>query len=141
LYSEGTSDEHDDAPSGQIHAKTTPHDWHRDYSAVDCIWVLWLECLDAPIHYHRSLEAKDSGRGVQLAGFLGSKGEYNADGKFTFLLQDSGGQKIPVIELTQAIEFRTGSEHRGDWGITMSKQAISWLKVCWSSVHRNIKSN
>ncbi len=42
-------------------------------------------------------EAKDSGRGVQLAGFLGSKGEYNADGKFTFLLQDSSGQKIPVI--------------------------------------------
>ncbi len=42
-------------------------------------------------------EAKDSGRGVQLAGFLGNKGEYNADGKFTFLLQDSRGQKIPVI--------------------------------------------
>jgi cytochrome c-type biogenesis protein CcmE len=42
-------------------------------------------------------EAKDSGRGVQLAGFLGSTGEYNAEGKFTFLLQDSSGQKIPVI--------------------------------------------
>ena len=42
-------------------------------------------------------EAKDSGRGVQLAGFLGSTGEYNAEGKFTFLLQDSSGQKISVI--------------------------------------------
>jgi cytochrome c-type biogenesis protein CcmE len=42
-------------------------------------------------------EAKDSGRGVQLAGFLGSTGEYNDEGKFTFLLQDSSGQKISVI--------------------------------------------
>ena len=42
-------------------------------------------------------EAKDSGRGVQLAGFLGSTGEYNDEGKFTFLLQDSSGQKILVI--------------------------------------------
>lgn len=42
-------------------------------------------------------EAKDSGRGVQLAGFLGSTGEYTPEGKFTFLLQDSSGQKIPVV--------------------------------------------
>lgn len=42
-------------------------------------------------------EAKSSNRGVQLAGFLGSKGEYNAAGKFTFLLQDSAGNKITVV--------------------------------------------
>ncbi len=42
-------------------------------------------------------EATASSRGVQLAGFLGSTGEYNAEGKFTFLLQDSTGAKIPVI--------------------------------------------
>lgn len=42
-------------------------------------------------------EAKTSSRGVQLAGFLGSKGEYNADGKFTFLLQDSTGNKVTVV--------------------------------------------
>jgi cytochrome c-type biogenesis protein CcmE len=31
-------------------------------------------------------EAKTTSRGVQLAGFLGSKGEYNDAGQFTFLL-------------------------------------------------------
>ena len=42
-------------------------------------------------------EATNSAQGVQLAGFLGSKGEYNEAGKFTFLLQDSTGKKIKVI--------------------------------------------
>ena len=42
-------------------------------------------------------EATTSAQGVQLAGFLGSKGEYNEAGKFTFLLQDSTGKKIKVI--------------------------------------------
>lgn len=42
-------------------------------------------------------EAKTSNRGVQLAGFLGNKGAYNADGKFTFLLQDSAGNKVTVV--------------------------------------------
>ncbi len=42
-------------------------------------------------------EATTSAQGVQLAGFLGSKGEYNEVGKFTFLLQDSTGKKIKVI--------------------------------------------
>lgn len=42
-------------------------------------------------------EATNSAQGVQLAGFLGSTGEYNAAGKFTFLLQDSTGKKIRVV--------------------------------------------
>lgn len=42
-------------------------------------------------------EAMGSGRSVQLAGFLGSKGEYRADGKFTFELQDKTGKHITVI--------------------------------------------
>ncbi|MFM2031866.1 MAG: hypothetical protein RLZZ297_631 [Chloroflexota bacterium] len=42
-------------------------------------------------------EATTSTQGVQLAGFLGSKGEYNEAGKFTFLLQDSTGKMIRVI--------------------------------------------
>lgn len=42
-------------------------------------------------------EATNSAQGVQLAGFLGSKGEYNEAGKFTFLLQDSTGKKIRVV--------------------------------------------
>lgn len=42
-------------------------------------------------------EAVSTSRGVQLAGFLGSKGEYNDDGKFTFMLQDSTGAMIPVV--------------------------------------------
>lgn len=42
-------------------------------------------------------EATASGRGVQLAGFLGSTGQYDAAGNFTFALQDSTGAKINVI--------------------------------------------
>lgn len=42
-------------------------------------------------------EAKTTNRGVQLAGFLGSKGEYNDAGQFTFLLQDSAGNMVTVV--------------------------------------------
>jgi cytochrome c-type biogenesis protein CcmE len=36
-------------------------------------------------------------RSVQLAGFLGSTGEYDAAGRFTFMLQDERGKLIKVI--------------------------------------------
>jgi cytochrome c-type biogenesis protein CcmE len=42
-------------------------------------------------------EAVDSGRSVQLAGFLGSTGEYDTNGNFTFNLQDSTGKLVKVI--------------------------------------------
>ncbi len=42
-------------------------------------------------------EAMRSTRSVQLAGFLGSTGEIDEQGRFTFLLQDENGQMIKVI--------------------------------------------
>jgi len=42
-------------------------------------------------------EAVDSGRSVQLAGFLGSTGEYDTNGDFTFNLQDGTGKLVKVI--------------------------------------------
>jgi cytochrome c-type biogenesis protein CcmE len=42
-------------------------------------------------------EATTSGRSVQLAGFLGSTGEYDAAGNFTFDLQDNTGQMVKVV--------------------------------------------
>jgi cytochrome c-type biogenesis protein CcmE len=42
-------------------------------------------------------EATTSGRSVQLAGFLGSLGEYDAAGNFTFDLQDNTGQMVKVV--------------------------------------------
>jgi len=42
-------------------------------------------------------EAVGSGRSVQLAGFLGSTGAYDANGNFTFDLQDSTGKLVKVI--------------------------------------------
>jgi cytochrome c-type biogenesis protein CcmE len=42
-------------------------------------------------------EARESGQSVQLAGFLGSTGEYDAAGNWTFLLQDEDGQMLKVI--------------------------------------------
>jgi len=42
-------------------------------------------------------EATTSGRSVQLAGFLGSTGAYDADGNFTFDLQDSTGKMVKVV--------------------------------------------
>jgi cytochrome c-type biogenesis protein CcmE len=42
-------------------------------------------------------EAIVSGRSVQLQGFLGSKGAYDAKGKFTFDLQDSTGKMVKVV--------------------------------------------
>src|SRR2546423_15056625 len=42
-------------------------------------------------------EAVNSGRGVQLAGFLGSIGAYDSDGNFTFDLQDKTGQLVKVV--------------------------------------------
>lgn len=42
-------------------------------------------------------EATASERGVQLAGFLGTTGEYDKVGNFTFMLQDSTGAQVKVI--------------------------------------------
>lgn len=42
-------------------------------------------------------EVIGSSRGVQLAGFLGSTGETDAQGRFTFLLQDEDGKLIKVV--------------------------------------------
>lgn len=42
-------------------------------------------------------EATTSGRSVQLAGFLGSTGSYDADGNFTFDLQDNQGKMVKVV--------------------------------------------
>jgi cytochrome c-type biogenesis protein CcmE len=42
-------------------------------------------------------EATASGRSVQLAGFLGSTGAYDAAGNFTFDLQDNTGKLVKVV--------------------------------------------
>ncbi|NTU78897.1 MAG: cytochrome c maturation protein CcmE [Chloroflexales bacterium] len=42
-------------------------------------------------------EAIASTRSVQLAGFLGTTGEYDAKGRFTFMLQDEDGKLIKVV--------------------------------------------
>ncbi len=42
-------------------------------------------------------EAVNGGRSVQLAGFLGSTGEYDDKGRFTFMLQDEDGTLVKVI--------------------------------------------
>jgi cytochrome c-type biogenesis protein CcmE len=42
-------------------------------------------------------EASQTEQHVQLAGFLGSTGEYDADGNWTFLLQDEQGDLVKVI--------------------------------------------
>jgi cytochrome c-type biogenesis protein CcmE len=42
-------------------------------------------------------EAIRSTRSVQLAGFLGSTGEIDEQGRFTFMLQDENGKLIKVI--------------------------------------------
>lgn len=48
--------------------------------------------------YTRSVdEAMAATRSVQLAGFLGSTGAYDAAGRFTFMLQDERGKLIKVI--------------------------------------------
>lgn len=48
--------------------------------------------------YTQSIEeAKSVGRSVQLQGFLGSTGAYDADGKFTFDLQDNTGKLVTVV--------------------------------------------
>jgi cytochrome c-type biogenesis protein CcmE len=42
-------------------------------------------------------EAETAGRSVQLAGFLGSKGEYDAEKRWTFMLQDEDGKMVKVV--------------------------------------------
>lgn len=42
-------------------------------------------------------EAINTSRSVQLAGFLGSTGEYDEQGRFTFMLQDENGDLVKVI--------------------------------------------
>ncbi|NJP04805.1 MAG: cytochrome c maturation protein CcmE [Chloroflexaceae bacterium] len=42
-------------------------------------------------------EARQNAQHVQLAGFLGSVGEYDADGRWTFLLQDESGDQVLVL--------------------------------------------
>lgn len=42
-------------------------------------------------------EAINTSRSVQLAGFLGSTGEYDEQGRFTFMLQDENGDLVKVV--------------------------------------------
>lgn len=42
-------------------------------------------------------EAEQSGRSVQLAGFLGSQGEYDEQGRWTFMLEDENGDMMKII--------------------------------------------
>ncbi len=42
-------------------------------------------------------EAIAATRSVQLAGFLGSTGEYDTQGRFTFMLQDENGKLIKIV--------------------------------------------
>lgn len=42
-------------------------------------------------------EAVGSGRSVQLVGFLGSAGAYDAQGRFTFVLEDETGHRVTVV--------------------------------------------
>jgi cytochrome c-type biogenesis protein CcmE len=42
-------------------------------------------------------EAVAATRSVQLAGFLGSTGEYDTKGRFTFMLQDEDGKLVKVV--------------------------------------------
>jgi cytochrome c-type biogenesis protein CcmE len=42
-------------------------------------------------------EAEQSGRSVQLAGFLGSQGEYDEQGRWTFMLEDENGEMMKII--------------------------------------------
>ncbi len=43
------------------------------------------------------VEAATSGRDVQLAGFLGSMGEYDEQGRWTFMLQDEQGEMVKIV--------------------------------------------
>jgi cytochrome c-type biogenesis protein CcmE len=42
-------------------------------------------------------EAVESGRSVQLVGFLSSAGAYDAQGRFTFVLEDETGHRVTVV--------------------------------------------
>jgi cytochrome c-type biogenesis protein CcmE len=42
-------------------------------------------------------EAIDSRRSVQLVGFPGSEGTYDAQGRFTFVIEDETGRRITVV--------------------------------------------
>lgn len=53
---------------------------------------------DAIRPYTQSVEeAMASNRSVQLAGFLGSTGQYDAENNFTFELQDETGQMVTIV--------------------------------------------
>lgn len=43
------------------------------------------------------VEAQQSGQHIQLAGFLGTTGEYDEQGRWTFWLQDERGDQVLVI--------------------------------------------
>lgn len=42
-------------------------------------------------------EAIESGRSVQLVGFLSSAGTYDAQGRFTFVLEDETGRRVTIV--------------------------------------------
>jgi cytochrome c-type biogenesis protein CcmE len=43
------------------------------------------------------VEASTSSSHVQLSGFLGTTGEYDEQGRWTFMLQDEDGEQVKVI--------------------------------------------
>lgn len=62
------------------------------------VWYGGFGFKDAFRSYTTSIaEARESGRSVQLAGFLGSKGEYDAQNRWTFLLEDANGDQVLVV--------------------------------------------
>lgn len=58
----------------------------------------WMGLQSAFRPYTTSIaEAAGSNRSVQLKGFLGSTGSYDANNNFVFDLQDETGQKVKVV--------------------------------------------
>jgi cytochrome c-type biogenesis protein CcmE len=62
------------------------------------LYFAWDGLATAARPYTETIaEAQASGRNVQLVGFLGSTGSYDAEGNFVFEMQDETGQMVTVI--------------------------------------------
>jgi cytochrome c-type biogenesis protein CcmE len=65
---------------------------------VIALYFAWDGLATAARPYTETIaEAQSSGRNVQLVGFLGSLGNYDAQGNFVFDLQDQTGAQVKVI--------------------------------------------
>lgn len=85
-------------------------------------------------------EAKSTTRSVQLAGFLGSQGEYDDQGRWTFLLEERWASRSKLFQPNHDQPTLSRPSVSSLLVSTMPVRTHLWPIACWSSAPRSIRN-